>query len=175
MKELTSQDSCRANSRFTFWSFLTQDRSRAVLKFLGTGSSWVNRMSSGAQNASVLVGILLTSQGTVTGVLESPDYTSRFTGEYRCCVLNLFFSQFEHGAWKHFYILKVTEQAVKPVPREIIPDPVKSARETKKTKKQKPPAKVHYSRFFFSLIFIFSGLGTATMAIKCSSSDRNSP
>merc|ERR1712037_254783 len=51
-------------------------------------------------------------------------------------------SQFEHGAWKHFYILKVTEQAVKPVPREIIPDPVKSARETKKPKKQKPPAKV---------------------------------
>jgi hypothetical protein len=44
--------------------------------------------------------------------------------------------------------LQAKVQAVKPVPREIIPDPVKSARETKKTKKQKPPAKVPYSLIF---------------------------
>lgn len=73
---------------------------------------------------------------------------SRSTG---AAVYSFHFSQFEHGAWKHFYILKVTEQAVKPVPREIIPDPVKSARETKKPKKQKPPAKVTLKKSSASL------------------------
>jgi len=47
-------------------------------------------------------------------------------------------SQFEHGAWKHFYILKVAESGVKLIPKEQIPDPAESAREVKKKKKQKP-------------------------------------
>jgi len=51
-------------------------------------------------------------------------------------------SQFEHGAWKHFYILKVTENSVKPMVKAELPDPVQSARVARKAKKQKPPTKV---------------------------------
>jgi len=52
-------------------------------------------------------------------------------------------SQFEHGAWKHFYILKVSESGVKMIPKEQIPDPIQSAREIKKKnlkKKTEKPA-----------------------------------
>jgi len=51
-------------------------------------------------------------------------------------------SQLEHGAWKHFYILKVQESGVKLVPKAEIPNPVESAREAKKTKKKQKPTKV---------------------------------
>ena len=57
-------------------------------------------------------------------------------------ILPLVFSQFEHGAWKHFYILKVSESGVKPMIKEEIPDPVESARAVRKQKKTKAPPKV---------------------------------